>query len=62
MRLLTAISMQALLYLEVVRMKLLLFPAMTVGTSVFVLAAILIGGNEAFGVPVLAHILRVIEN
>lgn len=56
-RFFTSISVQALLYFEVFRMELLLFPAMAIWTSVLILTAILIGGNEAFRVPVLTHIL-----
>lgn len=56
-RLFTVITMKALFKLEVVRMKLLFFPTMTVWASIFKLATIFIGGNEMFGIPVLAHIL-----
>ena len=61
-RFLAAISMQALLNFEVLGVELLFLPAVAEGASVLVLAAVLVRCDEALGVPVLAHIFRVIED
>jgi hypothetical protein len=61
-RLLTVISMQALFNFEVVRMELLFFPAMTVGTFVLVRTSVFVGSYEALCMPVLTHVFRIVED
>jgi hypothetical protein len=56
-RLFTAFPMQALFKFEIIRVKLLLFPSMTVWASIFKTAAIFIRCNKIFRMPIFAHIL-----
>ncbi len=56
MRLLASVPVQALLQFEIVRVKLLLLPSMTVRASILQVAAIFIRGDKVLGVPILAHL------
>lgn len=58
----TSFTMETLLYLKVIRMKLLFLPSMTKLTLILECAAILIRCNEVLGMPFLTHILRVTED
>lgn len=54
--------MKALLELEVVWMKFLLFPAMAGRAPIFKGTAILVRSNEVLCVPIFAHVLRVAKD
>jgi hypothetical protein len=61
MRFLASITMQALLDFEVVWMKFLFLPAVTIRALVLMRASVLIRSDEAFSVPILAHVFGVVE-
>ncbi len=58
----TKISMQTLFHLEIVRMEFLLLPPMAEAAFILKLATILIRSYEIFCMPILTHILWIIEN
>lgn len=60
--LLAGVAVETLLDFKKVRVELLFLPAVARGTPVLQKAAVLIGGNEVLGVPVLTHLLRIGED
>ena len=57
--LLTGVTVKALFRLEILGMELLLLPPVAINAPVLVLAAILVRGNEALGLPIGAALLRI---
>lgn len=62
MRFLTSLAVQALFYFEIIRMKLLFLPTMTIRASIFILAPIFIWCDKSLCVPVLTHIFWIVKN
>ena len=62
MGLFTGVTMKTLFDLEVIRMEFLFLPPVAERALVLKGAPIFVRSNEAFGVPVLAHLLLVVKD